>query len=267
MPKPPLTSGPLDPLQELGRAVLLIDNKGSSSAPYQVTGVERIPALGRRGFIPLYIPTATVTAGYASYGGEQVGAMPAGSQFTVNPVALNLNPGALFQFRMLLRFVGTFPTGLSADDFDLQINYPQAVGHWQLQQVGGVINAAQQFALPADANVGSIQGTNQPLPAAYPALVNPFDEAYASEVFIWGQTPMAFTLINNGSAAVPNTAPFMIGLNVTGIRYDLDVWPQLLAPQSTRQFQVGAGAAQMAPPDTVLVPISAFTPTNKGGIG
>lgn len=264
MPKPPLTSGPLDPLQDLGRPVLLITDKGAATPPYQVVGIERVPALGRHGFVPLLIPTAGALAGYASYGGEAT-AIAAGGKLDITPTALQLNPGALFQFRMLLRFVGTFPTGLSADDFDLGVSYPNAVSHWQLQQVGGVLNAAFQFAQPADATVGAAQGGDQALPGAYPAVTDPFTAAYASEIFIWGQTNLSFQLTNNGSVAVAGTDTLMIGLNISGIRYDLDTWPAELANEATERFTVG-GKSQMAPLDTVLVPIHAFPPTNKAGL-
>jgi hypothetical protein len=146
------------------------------------------------------------------------------------------------------------------------VSYPQAVAHWQLQQVGGVINAAQQFAMPADANLAAAQGVDQPLPQAYPALMDPMTAAYQTEVFIWGTVPMAFKLTNNSSVAIADTDALMIGLNVSGIRYDLDKWPADLAAQSTRDFQVGSMRVRQAPPDTVVVPIAAFEPSSKSSV-
>ncbi len=265
--KLPLYSGPLDPVQELGHAVLLSDVTGIRVGPLQVANFERIPQLGRRGFLPIYLPTGAALAGYSAYGGEASGALNAGSSIPVTALkALTLNPGQLLQVRLLLRFVGTFPTGLSADDFDLQVNYPQTTTHWQLPNAGGVINAAGQFPMAADANVGSIQGTNQPLPGAYPATVDPITAAYQTEFFIVGQTPPAFTLFNNGSVAVGATAAFMVGLNISAISYKLMAWPEALAPQATRTFVLGTGKPFSAPPDSVIVPVAAFPPESVNGI-
>ncbi|MDA8395246.1 MAG: hypothetical protein M0T72_10405, partial [Candidatus Dormibacteraeota bacterium] len=66
--KLPLYSGPLDPVQELGHAVLLSDVTGIRVGPLQVANFERIPQLGRRGFLPIYLPTGAALAGYSAYG-------------------------------------------------------------------------------------------------------------------------------------------------------------------------------------------------------
>lgn len=264
MPKSPLSPGPMSPMQDLGRPVVLVNTKGLTKTVYQVVGIEYIPNLSApRGFLPLYLPTNAVLAGYTKLGGEASGPLASGGQTsTISPTALNLNPGALFQNRMLLRVVGTLPASVAVDDFDLTFSNPPATAHWQLQNQGGVVNAAFQFPLPADATLGSTQGADQLLPAAYPALINPFDAAYMTENFIWGQQPPTFVITNNSSVLVPSTQAMMIGINMSGIRYDLDVWPSSLADQSTRKFAIGSTEI-MAPPDTVMVPIAAFAPTSR----
>lgn len=242
--------------------MLLVDQNGLQQAVYQVVGIERVPSLGVHGFLPLYAPGGQVGA-YKVYGGEATGALPAGGATSgIQPSALALNPGSLFQARMLIRVAGTLPTGVTVDDFDLTLNSPAAIAHWQLQNQGGSLNAARQFAFPADANLMPTQGADMSLPAAYPALVDPLDAAYQSEFFIWGQSPASFILTNQSATAIPASTAVMVGVNIGGIRYDLDTWPASLVSQSTRLFSIG-GKSVTAPPDAVVVPVAASAPPSR----
>ena len=262
--KPPFTSGPLDPCQTFGRPVILL---GASGAPfpkvYGVSSFERIPLLGQGGFIPLMIPSGGVLAGYRAYGGEGVFPLTAGGvSGAIQPNALQLSPLTLLQCRILLRGIGTIPADLAIDDIDLAVYYPGAVQHWQLQNAGGVINAIGQAPMPADATVGPSQGSDMTVPSAFPGLLDAFTAAYASEFFIWGQTQPSFQLINHGSVSIGADASYMLGLNLTAIRYDLIAWEGDSSQNVNWNF---GGNTIQAPADSVVIPNSAFPPLARGG--
>ncbi len=263
MSKPPFTSGPLDPIQELGRPVLIISQSGAvAPTVYSVLGMERIPLLGQAGFVPLMIPNTGVLAGYKAYGGEGVFPLTArGNSPTIQSNAFQLNSGTLLQCRPLLRVVGTLTAGLAVDDIDLSIFYPSANQHWALQNLSGIINAFRQYPLPADAAVGPAQGADMALPAAYPAVRDAFEMAFDAEFMVWGQQLPGFQFINHGSVTLAAGAAAMLGLNVQAIRYDLVPWQGDPAQNITHTY--GAFSVQ-APADAVAVPVSAFPPLARG---
>lgn len=263
MTKAPFTSGPLDPIQELGRPVLIVTSSGGvAPTVYGVLGMERIPLLGQAGFVPLMIPAAGVLAGYKAYGGEQAFPLTAGGNSpTIQSNAFALNSGTLLQCRPLLRAVGPLTTGLVIDDIDLSVFYPSANQHWALQNLGGVINAMHQYPLPADANLGPSQGANMALPQAYPTLRDAFDMAYAQEFLVWGQQLPGFQFLNHGAVTIPGSASCMLGLNISAIRYDLVPWRGDPSQNITHTY---GNLTVNAPADAVVVPVNAFPPLARG---
>ncbi|MGH7639507.1 MAG: hypothetical protein ACREN7_00245 [Candidatus Dormibacteria bacterium] len=262
MPKSPFTSGPLDPLQDLGRPVLIITQSGAvAPTVYGVLGLERIPLMGKHGFIPLMLPSAGVLAGYQAYGGEGVFPLNAGSVGPgIQSNAFQLSPMTLLQCRPLLRGVGTITTDLAMDDIDLSISYPAANQHWQLQNVGGVMNMISQYALASDSTLGPAQGSDQTAPTANPGI-DAFDRAFYNEFMVFGQQLPSFQFTNNGSVAIPSGASFMLGLNISAIRYDLTPWK---GPASENIVHTYGEFTVQAPADAVAVPVSAFPPLSRG---
>jgi hypothetical protein len=259
----PLSSGPLDPIQYLGRPIVTLDTSGLGDSVYQIKSMERIPYLSKRGFVPLYCPVggaATILAGYSADANMASGQLASGgSTGIIQPAALGVNQMTLVQVRFLLRFVGTLPASFSIDDIDLALYSPAAQGHWVMQAVQGYLSAAQQFPMPADANVGSLQGTNQPLPAAYPAQIDPMEAAFYTEFFIWGQNGPGFQLWNNASVNIPATQEMMIGLNISAIRYNCGAYPAGNPNDRNIAFTIGQQTVT-APDDTVIVPVAASPP-------
>jgi hypothetical protein len=243
---------------DIGEVVMLLGTSGpyndaSSSSPFfQVTMLEAIPQMGQHGAIIIYAQSGSAPAGYALDQKAATGNINAGQSVSTTPQALVMASRTLFQFRTLVKVGGTL-TGV-ADDLDVACFLPTATQRWAVQNSYGVINPMGQFTLPGDAAALPNQGSN----IAYPTVTtqaDPFDMAYATELFSYQDQSPQFRISNNGSGNI-STAEY-VGLVVRGFRYDLAP----LTPDTSWEVQNVVGLAMKAPPcDFTILPIGGRAP-------
>lgn len=218
-----LTKQGMAPVLGVGDLCMLLGQSGpfkgtgSDTSVYQVTGIELSPLLGQHGAIIIWSQANAAPAGYKLDATPATGTINAGAQTTATPTSLVLDNKQLLQVRLIAKFLGTKPAGFVEDDYDVLVNLPGANPRWGVKNAVGVLNNMAQFALPGDTADLPAQGANLGFPSSL-AAYDPFDAAWASELFIYEQQTPQFVIQNNGSVALNSGN---IALMVRAIRYDL----------------------------------------------
>ena len=246
------------PVCDIGEVVMMLGTSGpyndaSSKSPFfQVTMLEAVPLMGQHGAVIIYAQSGSAPAGYALDQKCATGNLNTGAPISISPQALVMASRTLFQFRTLVKIGGSL-TGV-VDDLDVACFLPTSTQRWATQNSSGVLNSMGQFPLGGDSAVLPAQGAN----IGFPTLgiqLDPFDMAYATELFSYQDQSPQFRITNNGAAAI-STAEF-VALVVRGFRYDLAP----LTPDQSWVTQNVVGLAMKAPPcDYTIVPIGGRAP-------
>lgn len=218
----------MEPIAGHGDCLFLLDQTG----PMQKYGT---PFFWVKSVQPFFGPTphallllwsqgAAAPAGYGTQPGNtnliaeaQTGNINAGNFVTIgNPKLIQGAPQQLIQARWLVKTLAL--TGIKEHDLEVRAYNPGKNAMYGLANAApGYWNMVDQSQDPADGVDSPAQGSNQTLPAAFPA-VNPWDQSSLTEMYIWEQNGPTFEIWNNGSAAVTAGA---IGIKLKGFRYDL----------------------------------------------
>src|ERR1700694_1282806 len=241
----------LEPVAGYEDVLMVQDQNGPlAKGPfYGITGIEPVTGLGPHGVFIIWSQGAA-PAGFgplpaaAPTGNIGIG----GSASYTNPAALQLGPLQLLQMRFHVEPLAL--VGGVADDVDIAVLQGAIPRFGVPGQAPGVFNMAEQFEDPGDGISGPVQGANEALPAAFPA-VHPRDQANLTELFIFENNGPTFKVINNAVAALSGGA---IGLRIWGFRFVLS----LLVDDGSWQSRFLAGAWRRAPlvPKIVTVPIA-----------
>jgi hypothetical protein len=237
---------------DIGDRVIMLNQQGAIketpgySNVYQVTGVERLPVLGKRGVLAVWAHDDTSVPGGVSIDpGIEYGELQ-DSGGSLSPQIQSLNPlqGQLIVWRTLSVPLGTLPGGLVAQDIDIFPSMPSSVSRWTLMQAQGYMNMVNQFQDPSDGEVRAGSGTNQGV--GNPSVsVDPFEEAYMSELAVYGQNNQPSYTIINDSASVASAHSMAWGLAIRGFLYnlvqlDLGGSPQGTGSGSGVTYQLGS---------------------------
>lgn len=185
---------------------------------FEVEAYEPLVGLAPHGAILLWAAAGAAPAGYALDPNTNLAAaIPAGGVAACSPQVLQADGDEFIQLRWLADFVGAPAVG-AAQDVDVLVSQPAAVRRFGTKNAarGGVWNQAFQYPLPAASQVKPAQGANM-VQELLAASADPFERAYLTELFIYGQqNSPTWQIVNNGAAALAAGA---FAIQVAGFRY------------------------------------------------